>query len=281
MSSNEKVVILKGERNPETVMNGLRLLGDLDYLSEKPILIKVNLVAKKTWATGATTDPLIVETLAKELQTVNKDITVVESDATITNCDRASEATGMQETCKKLGIRFQNLSRLKDRIEVPVPQHETLSRLRVPKILVDAHIISAAKLKTHTDTGVTLGMKNMYGLLPDRMKYLRYHIPHDINQVIVDVTSAFPASLTIIDGFVGMEGSGPIHGNPVKTNLLVLGKNVVAADVTATRIMGFDPQKIRHINLAASKGLGPIDRIEVVGERLEDVVRPFKPPGAF
>ena len=97
-----------------------------------------------------------------------------------------------------------------------------------------------------------------------------------ISKVIVDINTVIKPALTVIDGFVAMEGRGPTDGTPVKMDLIIAGKDVVATDATAARIMGFDPAEISHIRTAAQKGLGNIDNIEIVGSKLEDVRQVFK-----
>jgi uncharacterized protein (DUF362 family) len=73
-----------------------------------------------------------------------------------------------------------------------------------------------------------------------------------------------------------MEGRGPTGGDPVKMDLIIAGKDVVATDATCARVMGLDPHEISHIRTAAEKGLGNIDNIEILGTKLEDVKRNFK-----
>jgi uncharacterized protein (DUF362 family) len=144
----------------------------------------------------------------------------------------------------------------------------------VPRIVTESAIISAAKLKTHASTKVTLGMKNMFGLLPDKFKG-KYHA-RGISKVVVDINTVLKPALTLIDGFVGMEGKGPTDGTPIKMDLIIAGKDVVATDATAARVMGFDPMEISHIRRAYEKGLGNIENIEIVGSKLEDVRQVFK-----
>jgi uncharacterized protein (DUF362 family) len=144
----------------------------------------------------------------------------------------------------------------------------------VPRIVTESAIISAAKLKTHMSTKVTLGMKNMFGLLPDKFKG-KYHAK-GISKVVVDINTVLKPALTLIDGFVGMEGRDPTDGTPVKMDLIIAGKDVVATDATAARVMGFEPMEISHIRRAYAKGLGNIDNIEIVGSKLEDVRQVFK-----
>ena len=73
-----------------------------------------------------------------------------------------------------------------------------------------------------------------------------------INETILDINSNFQSSLAIVDGIVGMEGDGPIMGNPIKASTLVVGRNLPAVDATCARIMGLRPEKVPY--LAASEG---------------------------
>jgi len=110
-------------------------------------------------------------------------------------------------------------------------------------------------------------------LLPDKNKF-KYHLK-GINKVIVDINTVLRPAVTVIDGFVGMEGRGPVGGKPVQMDLIIAGTDPVATDSTACRVIGIDPHEIKHIHKAYQKGLGNIDDIELVGEKLENVTRVF------
>jgi uncharacterized protein (DUF362 family) len=269
------VAIVKGERGHEPVFKALDLI---DYKNAlvgwDKILIKVNFITDKTWDTGATTDPIVVEAIIKKLEDLPVKVYVVESDATITSADQAFEKTGMKEMCERNDVEYLNLRYVKDKVKLAIPDGEALKSITVPRLVTEAAIISAAKLKTHSDTGVTLGMKNMFGLLPEKFKG-KYHLK-GISKVVVDINTVLKPALTVVDGFVGMEGSGPVGGDPVQMNLIIAGIDPVATDATACRVMGIDPHEIKHIHKAHEKGLGNIDDIQVIGEKLETVTRPFK-----
>jgi len=130
-------------------------------------------------------------------------------------------------------------------------------------------------MKTHTATGVTLGMKAMFGVLPERKK-TRYH--PKLDHIIVDLVSALKPKLTIIDAITAMEGKGPLEGELVELGLVIAGNNVVSTDACAAAVMGINPSSIDHLRLASEKGLGTIrlDEIEVKGESIEVVRRPFR-----
>ena len=267
---------MRGKRSFNPVSKALDLIDYKSILKDwERILIKVNFITTKTWDSGATTDPVVVEAIIKRIKDdLSAKVIVVESDATTTNADKAFKISGMKEVCERYDVEFINLRKLKDRVKLPVPNHETLRTITVPRIITESAIISAAKLKTHISTGVTLGMKNMFGLLPDKFKS-KFHF-RGIDKVIVDINTILPPTLTVIDGFVGMEGRGPVNGDPIQMDLIIAGKDPVATDSTACRVMGINPHEIKHITLANKKGLGEIENLDVVGEKIEDVKRTFK-----
>ena len=271
-----KVSIVRGKRSLNPVFKALDLIDYKSVLKNwEIVLIKVNFITTKTWDSGATTDPVMVEAIIQRIKDdLSAKVILVESDATTTNADKAFKISGMKEVCDRYDVEFINLRKVKDKVKLSIPNSETLRTITVPRILTESALISAAKLKTHISTGVTLGMKNMFGLLPDKFK-TKYHF-RGIDKVIVDINTVLPPTLTVIDGFVGMEGRGPVNGDPVQMDLIIAGKDPVATDSTACRVMGINPQEIRHITLANKKGQGNIEDIEVVGEKLEDVKRTFK-----
>ncbi|HKM59630.1 MAG TPA: DUF362 domain-containing protein [Candidatus Bathyarchaeia archaeon] len=270
------VALVKGERGHEPVWKAMDLI---DYKSAlagySRVLIKVNFINTQPWDSGATTDPMVVEAIILRLKELGVETYVVESDATVTNADKAYEATGMKEMCERNSVKFINLRYEKDKVKIPIPSCETLENITVPRIVMESAVISAAKLKTHMSTKVTLGMKNMFGLLPDKFKG-KYHM-NGISKVVVDINTVIKPVLTVVDGFVAMEGRGPSYGDPVKMDLIIAGKDVVAVDATGARVMGLDPHEISHIRTAAEKDLGNIDNIEILGSKLEEVRRTFKP----
>jgi uncharacterized protein (DUF362 family) len=268
------VAVVRGERGHEPVFKALDLIDYRNALAGyDTVLIKVNFITTKTWDTGATTDPIVVEAIIKKLADLPVKVYVVESDAMITNADKAFEVTGMKDMCSRNGVEWLNLRHVEDKVTLAVPNGEVLKTVTVPRLVTESAVISAAKLKTHVDTDVTLGMKNMFGLLPDKFK-AKYHLK-GISKVVVDINTVLKPALTVIDGFVGMEGNGPIDGTPVPMNLIIAGTDPVATDATAARIMGFNPYEITHIRKAYEKGLGKSDA-QVLGEKLETVKKQFK-----
>jgi uncharacterized protein (DUF362 family) len=277
------VVISKGQRNLATVKRAIEEVGGLDQIASSydRVLIKVNFITDKTWDSGATTDPILVEGLITSAQELFKEVFVVETDASTTNAEKAYAITGVKGVCERLGAQFLNLRHEKPQVELQIPNPETVTKIKVAEIVTNSAIISAAKMKTHAVTGVTLGLKNMFGLLSTKAKF-KYHFKN-MDKVISDICSVLIPHFSIIDGFIAMEGNGPVGGTPVNMGVIVSGFDPVAVDATTSRIMGFDPNNILHILNSHRRGLGEIEeqKITILGSTIQDVLRNFKKPRSW
>jgi uncharacterized protein (DUF362 family) len=168
--------------------------------------------------------------------------------------------------------------------------------------------ISVAKMKCHTSAGVTLSLKNLFGIppislyrrSPDQNNRSSFHgdaaYETRVPRVIVDINQARPVHLAIIDGIMTAEGgAGPWNREAaqVRPGVLVAGKDPVATDAVATAIMGFDPTAAsrttpflfcdNHLALAAEGGLGTnlLSEIGVHGPSIADLSYPFRPAQAL
>nr|NIU82308.1 DUF362 domain-containing protein [Candidatus Thorarchaeota archaeon] len=146
-------------------------------------------------------------------------------------------------------------------------------KLDIPKLLTASkYFVSVAVAKTHNLAFITGTLKNLFGLLP-RKDQSFYH--RHINEVIVDLNRLVKPDLCIIDARVGLEGwAGP---KTRRLEFLVFGKKPVSVDATMARIMGFNPEKIRHLVEAEKYGLGSLDP-EVLGVSVESAMVKFNRP---
>ena len=163
-------------------------------------------------------------------------------------------------------------------------------RLIMPRVYVEADVvISLPKMKTHNTAGTTGALKNAVGVpplsayssSPDLGWRDRFHRHYGIHKTIPQINLARPPDLVVMDAILAGEGTGPWGADPVQTNMILVSRDPVALDAVATTIMGFEPERIRHLAYAAHKGLGQLDleHIEIVGEELSAVRRDFSPPG--
>jgi uncharacterized protein (DUF362 family) len=123
-------------------------------------------------------------------------------------------------------------------------------------------------------------MKNLFGTIPGS----RYGWPKNflhINPIplsILGVHQTIPKTISIIDGIIGMEGDGPLFGNPVQHGLIAISQDPVAADSTCTRLMGMDPDAIEYLFLANWAGLGNGEKIITTGVAPESITIPYQEP---
>ena len=164
---------------------------------------------------------------------------------------------------------------------VPVPGGKVLHKLDYPAIIQDADVfINLPALKTHTMTMVTLGVKNLQGILTEADRY--YGHRDDIDQHLVDILKVRKPDLTLVDGLIAMEGMGAGEGGtPLPMGLILAGADTVAVDSVCTRVMGIEnPMVVNTTRIAAYDGLGTADpsQIEVKGENVAAVRKEFQLP---
>jgi len=279
------VSIVKHEEASLAVKKSIELLGGLEDKIEKDarVLIKPNLVYGARYETGTTTNPAVLKTLVELIRPITKNVALIESNFGIVPIPESpmpifkevEKVFDLPEysPVKKLGVRFLNLSREKQEW-LKLTDNKILDKIRVPKALYEgATLVNVPTLKSHGITTVTLGLKNLYGLIPRPPVRRRLH--DAISSVLSDLAQLFSSIFTIIDGSVGMEGPVSCLGAPVGSNLMISSWDIVAADSVGTRVMGYDPKTIDHIVGAAKRGVGHLDDIEVRGEAIEKVRRRF------
>jgi uncharacterized protein (DUF362 family) len=154
-----------------------------------------------------------------------------------------------------------------------------LDHLWLPRSVLDVDfVVSMPKVKTHHWAGVTLSMKNMFGVVPGAKYGWPKNILHwrGIQQSIVDICATVPIHFVIADAIVAMEGNGPLAGTPRTLGRIILADDSVAADATCARLMGFVPERIPHIaETAKFLGNASIDLIDQLAQPLIAANPPF------
>ena len=150
-------------------------------------------------------------------------------------------------------------------------------------------IVDLCRLKTHSLTGMSCAVKNLFGVIPGVEKFqMHSNFPEvgNFSEMLVDLAQYVTSEKTFIavcDAIVSMEGNGPSHGMPKKTGMVLVSRSPFALDIIGERIMfgakGDNTAVIRHLDLAAGRGIMPRNwqDIEVVGETDYDVFE-FAPP---
>jgi uncharacterized protein (DUF362 family) len=251
------------------ILDGLRLVrGDV---RGKSVLLKPNLV-EFVKGSSINTDPRMVVAAANALRRMGAaSVVVAEGPGHRRDTEAIALASGLLEALDDADLRFVDLNDA-PLVRTPLRTRYTgLEALWVPRVLRDTEVVvSMPKLKTHHWVGVTMSLKNCFGCMPGRV----YGWPKDvfhvrgISESILDIFAAVRPSLAIIDGVVGMQGDGPIMGDPVASGVVVVSRDPVAADVTGARLMGMEPEKVGYLK-EAGRFLGQA-RSELIEQRGED-----------
>jgi len=247
------------------IKRGFDSMGDLKLGSDSVVFIKPNLCCVKSPETGATTDPRVVEGIIRCLKDeyAVTSIYIVESDGSQVLADMAFKLLGYERLAKKFDVKLINLSKCPFSIKV-FPENVFLKKIRFPHIMEEASFfISVPKIKTHGELGalLTSALKNQFGCNPDPHKSKLHKRLHD---AIVDLNVAFKPNLVVVDGIVAMGGyRGPVDGVPIRMNTLIFGRDPVAVDHLITRIMGINPNSVRYLVKAKSRGVGTTEYITI------------------
>jgi uncharacterized protein (DUF362 family) len=254
------------------ILAGLRELGiEPTHIKGKSVLLKPNLVEPHRALEHINTHPLVIRAAVEAFLSMGAaQVMVAEGSGHRRDNLLVLEESGLAEVLAEDKIPFTdlNLSSV-----VKMPNQGKTSKLEAfyfpEEILKADTIVSMAKMKTHHWAGVTLSMKNLFGVMPGIVYGWPKNVLHwaGINQCVYDITATLRPHLAIVDGIVGMEGDGPIMGSAVKSGALVMGTNLPAVDSTCARLMGIDPMKIPY--LAAASGVIGSVRAENILQRGE------------
>ena len=269
------VAVVKGERGVEPVFRAMELIPFREALEPyETVLVKPNLITGHTFQTGITTDPVVVEAVIMKIKELDKKTIVVETEGGITSPDEAIIETGIMEVIDRLGIEYINMGNLDDKVELEVENPRGIEKFEVARIAVESAIITVPTMKTLHHTTITMGLKNMFGMLTTRNKYSMHQF--GTSNFVYDICKTLPPTLSIIDGFYGKSGRGPWSGTPVKMDTIIASVDPVAADATAARCIGIDPYTIDHVRLLHEAGMGEIIDIEIVGDGIDAVYQKWE-----
>jgi uncharacterized protein (DUF362 family) len=246
----------------------------------KTVVLKPNLVDYLP-GNAINTHPMLVLAAAEAFRRLGaKSVVVAEGPGHQRDTQLVLSQSGYHESLREEKIRFVDLNR-DELIRIPLRANYTgMKELWLPRTVLEANfLVSMPKIKTHHWSGVTLAMKNMFGIVPGARYGWPKNILHwkGIQESILDLCATVPIHFVIADGIMAMEGNGPLNGTPRPLGRIVLADDPVAADATCARLMGFDPSRIVHVREGA-RFLGNADpgHADQVGETVRLPATPFR-----
>lgn len=263
------------------ILRGFKELGVTPReIRGKRIMLKPNLVETRIGAEHINTHPLVVRAAVEAFLHLGASrVLVAEGVGHRRDSLLVLEESGLADVLFEDRIPFVDLNYDTVHSVANAFRATRMVTLTLPDTLKQVDwIVSLAKMKTHHWAGVTLSMKNLFGVMPGSYYGWPKNVLHreGIDGSIVDITATLKPQLAIVDGILGMEGDGPIMGTPKSVGVLVMGRKLPAVDATCARIMGINPQRLRYL-AGSPSGLGPIRESQILqlGETIAGVRTPF------
>lgn len=156
--------------------------------------------------------------------------------------------------------------------------------IQIPKLLIGKNAFHLPTLKTHVFTTITGAMKNAFGGLLNDNRHWTHSVIHETLVDLLQIQKEIhPGIFSLTDGTIAGNGAGPRIMAPQIKNYLLASGDSVAIDAIAAKMMGFDPMKIKFLNLAQELGLGKANprEIELVGDDISNINFHFKAKDTF
>ncbi len=292
--ADKTVSIVKCETyKPETVRAALHgLLANLGGIGKfiRPgmkVFVKPNLLLAAAPSRACTTHPDFLIEVIKMIQAAGATVSFGDLPGGFYagGTPRVHEKTEMTRVAVATGAQLVLLEKSGFR-QIDIPAGKKVKVIHAPRSLDDADaIVNVCKLKTHMQTMLTGALKNWFGLVTqqDRLLAHRNSKYEDFAEALVDIYSALPKPvLNIADAVIGMEGTGPSQGTPVKLGFLLASGDAVALDTVAAAAMGFHPREIGTIEAARRRGF-PATRIadiDIRGASIDSIKKKVKKPSS-
>jgi uncharacterized protein (DUF362 family) len=258
------LAVISGEPIAAT-RKALEALGGIPRFVKKGqhVVLKPNMSFARTPDFSASTHPLVVATVAQAcIEAGAQQVLIL--DHTLQRAELCLERTGIREACKNIaGVHVLALQDRKFFREIKIPQGKVLERVEVMKEILDNPVlINIPVAKSHSATGVSLGMKGLMGMIWDRESF---HSRYNINQAIADLATVIKPQLIILDATRALASGGPGGpGEVKKPNLIIAGIDPVAVDSYGVTVVpwygqNFKGRQVEHLLVSHQRGLGKID----------------------
>ena len=261
------------------VKGAIDLIGGIESIVKNGdvVALKPNVVTGRVSKPGVITDKRVIEAMIRMCQLAGaKKVLVVEGSGYFTSTDVALEKSGVKAVSEALGAEVVNVDNDK-LVDISVPDHLIVDKIPVSKAFMDADVrINLPVMKTHDQLLVTLGVKNLKGIIPKPWKRNFHKI--GVVKAVIDLSRAVPVDLTLLDAINAMEGLGPSFGDIVPLNMIMASKDLWSLDLAASRVMGFEIEELDYLIEGLKLNLFDPEKLTVVGEPIEKVARMFKKP---
>jgi len=279
---NSRVALLKCEEYKadaiiDVMRESLRLCGGKDALDVegKKVLLKPNVLADADVSKGVTTHPEFLRAAIRLMKELGAAEVFAGDSPGFVKPGFKAQRCGLWDICREEDAVWYDFSR--GTVIRHCPESRMVNQFIVSDIVdkVDV-IVSLPKMKTHQLMYFTGAIKNQFGLIPGLSKspyHMMFPGRQNFAQMLVDLHTAVKPDFAFMDGIISMEGPGPGSGYPRQSGLIISSPNLLALDITACRVIGYDPDIIPVNKDAIDRGLwlDSSSDPEVVGLQVADV----------
>ena len=258
------LAVISGEPGA-AARKAVEALGGMSRFVQKGnrVVLKPNMSFASGPDRASNTHPALVVTIAQMcLEAGAEQVMVV--DNPLQSPELCLRRAGVADACRGLkNVYVQMFTDHKFYREVRVPQGKALDRVEILKEVLDSQVlICLPQAKSHSNTGVSMGIKGLMGLIWDRWSF---HSKYNINQALADLATVIRPKLTVLDATRALTTGGP--GGPgeiVKPNLVIAGADPIAVDAFGVSVapwygQQFKGRQVEHLLAASQRGLGRID----------------------
>ena len=272
-----KVSLVSGPDRTSTVPEALALISDQVQIPDRPVLIKPNFVSTLNQLSATPVDAVRSTLTFLKDKGVNE-FTIAAGPA-IGTADDGFDNYGYRPLAGEFNITWLDLNTDETVKVASFDDKLNAQYLNMSRTMSESYVVSVTRTKTHNNVVVTLGLKNiLVGTLAGRSEKQKIHRGSKaINLTLAKMAQHVAPDLTVLDGTEGMQGNGPVSGDPIDSRITLASAHSIAADVIGLQAMGYRLDQVGYLRYAMELRRLTLDDIEVVGERVEDVKYDFRP----
>ncbi len=254
-------LVVAREGNPaDLVLEAISALGGMERFVQPgdDVIVKPNIcIVPNSYEQAATTNPQVVATLVSLCLEAGAERVRVMDKGFSGSAATAYERSGIKEAAEAAGAQMELMSQMKYR-QMDIPEGRDITQWDVYGDILDADVLIDVPIaKHHGSTRLTLGMKNLMGVIQDRGGF-----HWNLGQRIADLNTLVRPHLTVVDAVRILTDHGPTGGDPndvMQLDTIIASPDIVAADAYATTLFDMSPADIDYVRLGAEMGIGRMD----------------------
>ena len=237
------------------------------FSAGQKVLLKPNLLRGFKPERCVTTHPVVMEAVCRVLKDLSVGQIVISDSPALGSLSAVADKAGYGFLERKYGAQILPLTD-----PIPFENAEQVPYLKIAGCLEQYdHIINLPKVKAHCQMTMTLGIKNLFGLVIGKRKpALHCLVKNDklkFGKMLIDIARHVNPCLTIVDGIQAMQGQGPINGTPYPLGVMGASKDMTALDRIFAELVSIPLDKVYALQAARLKQFGQfhVEDMEVSG----------------